>query len=230
MESRENRAIQTKTGQTAVKTHSTRSRLGRPTRAEARRRHEELLEVALDTFLEHGFEQTTILEIAKQVGMSKRTVYAYYEDKADLFKAAVRRAIDRYVVPLETLKAAESDDLEATLTAVAQIRIDNVTRPEVLKLQRILSAQAFRFPELIDVAFEVGAGPTIAFLSELFTRFHNQGELRVDDPERTAVAFLSLVVSGPARSFISGRSLSEEALESHVSFTVHLFLNGIRPR
>lgn len=162
--------------------------------------------------------------------MSKRTVYAYYEDKADLFKAAVRRAIDRYVVPLETLKTAESDDLEATLAAVARIRIDNVTRPEVLKLQRILSAQAFRFPELLDIAFEVGTGPTISFLSKVFSRFNGREEIRVDDPERTAVAFLSLVVSGPARAFISGGGFSEEAVESHVSFTVHLFLNGIRPR
>ncbi len=193
-------------------------------------RHEQLLEVALDTFLERGFEQTTILEIAKQVGMSKRTVYAYYDDKADLFKAAVQRAIDRYVVPFDTIKAAESDDLETTLTEVARIRIANVATPIGIKLQRILSAQSFRFPELLDSAFETGAGPTVTFLSDLFTRLEERGDITVGDPERAAVAFLSLVVGGPARLIISGGTLSEEEIESRVEFSVQLFLNGIRPR
>ena len=52
--------------------------VGRPTRAQQEQRHEELLNVALDIFLERGFEQATMEEIAIQVGMSKRTVYARY--------------------------------------------------------------------------------------------------------------------------------------------------------
>src|SRR3546814_2864288 len=45
-----------------------RPRAGRPTRAQQRQRVEELLSVALDTFLEHGFDQATIEEIATRVG------------------------------------------------------------------------------------------------------------------------------------------------------------------
>ena len=69
--------------------------MGRPSKEESRRRHEELLETALDIFLERGFEQTTMVEIAKVVGMSKRTIYAAYDDKEQLFKAAVKRATER---------------------------------------------------------------------------------------------------------------------------------------
>ena len=53
-----------------------RPRAGRPTREQAEARHAELLDRALDHFLDKGFEQATIEAIAADVGMTKRTVYA----------------------------------------------------------------------------------------------------------------------------------------------------------
>src|SRR5882724_1844134 len=208
----------------------TRPGVGRPTRAQQEQRHEELLNVALDIFLERGFEQATMEEIAIQVGMSKRTVYARYEDKATLFKAAVRRAIERYTVPREALEAVVTDDLEQTLAAIARLRIANVATPVATKLQRILSAQSYRFPELFNAAFEQGAGPTVSFLSDLFVRYSARGEVNVTEPQRAATAFLSLVVGGPARIIVSGNKIDDTEIEKHIRFAVDLFLVGIRRR
>lgn len=220
------------TGQTGnqVKSRANGSRLGRPTKAESQRRHEELLDRALDIFLEHGFEQTTTAEIATAAGMSKRTIYAHYPDKEALFETAVRRAADRYTVPLERLKAVESDDLEETLLAVAHIRIANLATPTGIRLQRILNAEAFRFPELFRTVSEQFTGPTIAFLAELFSRLHARGEVDIGEPERTAFAFLALVLGGPTRLITAGSRVDEEEIEMHIRFSVELFLNGIRSR
>ena len=204
--------------------------VGRPTRAQQEQRHEELLNIALDIFLERGFEQATMEEIAIQVGMSKRTVYARYEDKGALFKAAVRRAIERTTMPREALEAVATDDLEETLAAIARLRIVNVARPVATKLQRILSAQSYRFPELFNAAFEEGAGPTIRFLTDLFERFSKQGEINVTEPQRAAAAFLSLAVGGPARIIVSGNKLDDTEIEKHIRFAVGLFLVGVRRR
>jgi TetR/AcrR family transcriptional repressor of mexJK operon len=193
-------------------------------------RHDELLTVALDIFLEKGFEQTTIEEIATQVGMSKRTVYARYADKGALFNATVRRAIERYTVPREELEKLASDDLEETLVAIARLRIRNVRTPVATNLQRILSAQSYRFPELFNAAFEEGAGPTISFMSDLFVRYRAEGKINVTDPQRAATAFLSLVVGGPARIIVSGNKLEDAEVEKHVRFAVGLFLRGIYGR
>ena len=169
-------------------------------------------------------------EIATQVGMSKRTVYARYEDKACLFKAAVRRAIERYTVPREALEAIATDDLEETLAAVARLRIANVARPVATKLQRILSAQSYRFPELFNDAFEEGTGPTISFLCDLFMRHSAQGEINVTEPHRAATAFLSLAVGGPARIIVSGNKLDDAEVKRHIRFAVNLFLRGVGRR
>jgi TetR/AcrR family transcriptional repressor of mexJK operon len=201
--------------------------VGRPTPAQQEQRHQELLNVALDVFLERGFEPATMEEIAIQVGMSKRTVYARYEDKGALFKAAVRRAIERYTVPRAVVESVATDDLEETLVAIARQRIANVATPVATKLQRILSAQSYRFPELFNAAFEEGAGPTISFLGDLFARYHAQGKITVTEPQRAASAFLSLAVGGPARIIVSGNRLDDTEIEKHVRFAVGLFLVGV---
>jgi TetR/AcrR family transcriptional repressor of mexJK operon len=201
--------------------------VGRPTREQQQRRQEELLNVALDLFLERGFEHVTMEEIAIQVGMSKRTVYARFEDKNTLFKAAVRRAIERYTMPREALEAIATDVLEDTLAAVARLRIANLATPVATKLQRILSAQSYRFPELFTAAFEEGVGPTVNFLCDLFVRYSAQGEIKVPDPQRAATAFLSLAAGGPARVIVSGNTLDDTEIERHIAFAVGLFLRGV---
>ena len=99
---------------------------GRPTREQQASRRDELLQVSLDTFLERGFEQTTVEEIAARVGMSKRTMYALHEDKTALFKAAVRHAIQAFTIPREAFQAVATDDLEETLKAVGRLRISPI--------------------------------------------------------------------------------------------------------
>ncbi len=206
------------------------SRIGRPTREESRRRQEELLETALDIFLEKGFEQTTMAAIATAAGMSKRTVYAKYKDKEDLFKAALLHAIDSYTISLETLQALESGDLEKTLRAVARQRIDNVTTPAGVRLQRIVGTQSYRFPELFNAAFEQGTGPTINYLCDLFQRHNALGTTDIGDYHRAAYAFLNLVVGSPVRYIVAGHPLTEREIEERVRFSVGLFLNGVLKR
>ncbi len=55
---------------------------GRPTQAEAKRRHVALLETAMQVFLERGLDAASIEEIAKQAGVAKRFLYARYRDKS----------------------------------------------------------------------------------------------------------------------------------------------------
>ena len=213
-----------------AQTRSKKSRLGRPTKEESKRRHQKMLDSALDIFLERGYEQTTMLEIANAVGMSKQTIYAAYSDKEALFLATVKKAVERYTVPLKSFKAIASDDLEEVLSRVAKIRLDNLATPTGIKLQRILIFQSFRFPGLDRASFEESNGPTIEFLSTVFERFHTTGEVTVEEPKRAAIAFISLISGGPFRIFLSGSTLAEDELQKHIRFTVNLFLDGIRRR
>jgi TetR/AcrR family transcriptional regulator, mexJK operon transcriptional repressor len=203
---------------------------GRPTAIQAQRRHDELLDAALDLFLDKGFEQATIETIADSVGMTKHTVYARYADKAALFKAAVQRSIERLVVHPATLRALDIGDVGATLAAVARLRIDQVMTPAGLKQQRIINTESYRFPEIFTMAYQQNTRPIVEFLAGLLRRETAAGTLAVTDPERAAVVFLSMVVSGPVRIIVSGHRLPRAEIEDRLQFAIRLFLDGARAR
>lgn len=66
-------------------------------------RPQELLAAALDLFVERGFASTRLEDVAKRAGVSKGTLYLYFTNKEELFKAVVRNSI----VP--AIGAAEAD-------------------------------------------------------------------------------------------------------------------------
>ena len=213
-----------------ARTAPARPRAGRPTREQAEARHAELLEAALDHFLDRGFEQATVEAIASAVNMTKRTVYVRYPEKVALFRAAVRQAMEVLAVSPEKIQAARCDDLEQTLVNIAHLRVDPISTPMGLKLQRIINTESYRFPDIFDLAYELGALPVIRFLAELLENETRAGRLAIDRPMLAANVFTSMVVSGPVRLIVAGRKLAEGEVEDRIRFAVRLFLAGARPR
>lgn len=181
-------------------------------------------------FLENGFQLTTMEGVAAAMGMTKRTIYARYEDKAALFLATVQRAIDRTMTSVEELRAAETEDLEATLIAIGQMRIADLSRPEGVRLRRIINTESYRFPQIFSMSYEQGAKPVITFLTDLFRRHDNAGAICAQQPDMAANVFMSMVVGGPVRLLVSGNPMSSTEIDDWVSAAVRLFLNGIKPR
>jgi TetR/AcrR family transcriptional regulator, mexJK operon transcriptional repressor len=209
---------------------SRRTGAGRPTREQAHQRHEELLGHALNVFLDNGFERSTIEAIATSAGMAKRTIYAKYPDKAALFEAAVQRAVDRWIVPIETLHAVETGDLEETLLAIARLRLESYTSPAGIALQRILNADGHRFPKLYRLAYDQGSVPALQFIADVLARHAATGSIEVDDPAVLGGAFLAMVVGGPATGVLWGVVSSPDVLDKRMRMCVRLFLDGVRPR
>ena len=211
-------------------TSTMRRGAGRPTTEQAEARHEELLDAALEEFLEHGFELTTIEMIAARINMTKRTVYARYTDKASLFRGAVQRAIERQIVPQHVLEGFDQGDLAATLESVARLRIGQVMTPNGLRLQRIINTESYRFPGIFTDNFEQSAKPVLDFVAGVLDRAIAAGQIAPTDSGFAASAFMSMVVGGQVRAIVSGRLPTPADLDKKVHFTVHLLLDGLRTR
>jgi AcrR family transcriptional regulator len=201
---------------------------GRPTKQQAEQRHEQLLDRALEMFLEKGFELTTIDAIAASINMTKRTIYSRYQDKRALFKATVQRAVDQWIIPVELLEATDKGNLETTLLEIARIRVTNNLSPAGLRLQRIINAESFRFPEILK-SYEDAAEPTVSFLSHLFRRYEGKELGKLDDPEFDAQVFLT-VVAASIRMAILGKQADKAAIAQRTEKCVRLFLDGLRAR
>jgi AcrR family transcriptional regulator len=192
--------------------------------------NEEFLDKALDLFLEKGFERTGIEEITATAGMAKRTVYLRYGDKKSLFKAALKRAIEEWIVPVERLKAVECDDLEESLLAIGQILVDNILSPAGLRLLRVTNAESGRMPEIGAYTVQQGTEPTIAYIAGLFRRHIGRNGEGFPDAEDAAEAFINLVVGGPAIPAAWGVMRDKAAINRRVRYSVRWFLHGLLPQ
>lgn len=191
-------------------------------------KNEDLLDIALDLFLEHGFERTSIDAIAAAAGMAKRTIYQRYEEKHALFKAALLRAIEQWIVPVEVLRSAETDSFEDTLRRIGHILVENIMTPAGLRLLRITNAESNRMPEIGAYTYKHGTARTLAYLADLFQR-RITGCSKAQ-AEEGAVAFLYLVVCGPPTMTAWGMHLDRETIRKHTEFSIRLFLHGMGPR
>ncbi|MBW8783409.1 MAG: TetR/AcrR family transcriptional regulator [Novosphingobium sp.] len=194
---------------------------GRPTLS-----NEELLDKALDVFLEQGFDRTSIDAICAAAGVAKRTVYQRHGDKKSLFRAALERAIDEWIVPIAELRALESADLELCLLRIGRRLVANLMTPAGIRLLQITNAESHHQPEIGAYAYTEGTGRTIDYLTDLFERRVGPLARAETDWREAAFAFLTLV-TGPGTMAAWGVVLDPAAVDDHVSFTVRLFLHGL---
>lgn len=194
---------------------------GRPSPEQSKLRNQELLDRALDLFLERGFDGTTIEAIVDSVGMARRTVYARYGDKITLFKAALQRAIDDWVVPEERLRAAETEDFEETLLGVARLMVESALSPSGMRLTRIAHAEVIRMPEIGTYLAERTERRALAYLTDLFRR-----RLPLASVEDAALAFMLLVVDGAFQARV-WHGVDSQELDRQVTYRTKLFLNGV---
>jgi len=131
---------------------------GRPTADERRRRETEILTAALGVFLSCGYGASTVDELAAAAQVTKRTLYAYYGDKAGLFAAMVRDLAA--AVSLDP--ASDRDTLE---TLAARI-VSRLHSDELVGLHRLVIAESTRFPELAQTLHSSGDARHIARLAE----------------------------------------------------------------
>jgi TetR/AcrR family transcriptional regulator, mexJK operon transcriptional repressor len=131
---------------------------GRPTADERRRREGEILDAALGVFLKTGYGSSTVDELAAAAQVTKRTIYAYYGDKAEVFAAMVR-----YLAAAVSLDAARDHDTLETLAARIVVRVHS---DELVGLHQLVIAESTRFPELALVLHANGDARHVARLAE----------------------------------------------------------------
>lgn len=120
---------------------------GRPTAAERVQRRVQILDSSLDVFLEHGFGNTTIEQLAQAAHVSKRTIYSYFGDKAAVFSEMVQRLAKGV-----STDPPAGDTLESLTTRIV-LRLHS---GELIGLHRLVIAESSRFPELATTLHENG--------------------------------------------------------------------------
>jgi AcrR family transcriptional regulator len=180
-------------------------------------------------FLDQGYGTTSIEAVAQHARISKRTFYHRFPDKAALFGAVVRRIIEELRPPSDP-PFYEGGSLEQVLGRLARLILGAVLMPKALALNRLMVAEAQRFPELAAiVAREGGRAELVGQIAAMLEREARAGALAIDRPEFAAEQFIQLIVSLPLRRALGlGTPMTEAELDGWADDCVNLFLNGCR--
>lgn len=210
-------------------TTTKRRRTGRPTRAEASQIEEQLQRAAIETFLQHGFDGTTMDAVADAGRVTKRTLYAHYSDKRTLFANAISWAIERHL-SLDSVVEVAHEDLEAGLTAIGRSALELARDPDVVRLVRMGMTESARFPELATRIQSLTTSPHNEAVADLLAYHAAAGTIVVDDVETSAEQFLSMVTSTPSRLAAFGVIRPLDVDERYLQNAVKLFVKAVRPR
>lgn len=188
-----------------------------------------VLEAATALFLRDGYNATTMDGVAEAAGVSKRTIYNNFRDKEALFREVTMAATniaDAFAAEVAR-DLDEPQDVEAALTALARRLVESATAPEVIRLRRLLIAEALRFPDLAAEYQRRAPGRVISALAVAFERLAGEGRLRVADPHRAAEQYAFLVVGAALdRAMFDGTASPQdiEALHAAADAGVRSFL------
>lgn len=195
---------------------------GRPKDLEKR---EAILDAAQMLFAQRGVDGCPMEAIAAQSGVSKVTVYAHFGDKAKIFDAIVQRETDRLQTALGSA-SAEGATLEERLTKFGAALVEMMTAPCHLALDKTISLEAQRNPEVGKRFFDAGPGRVCTLLSAIIDEARARGEVRIEDADRAARDLLGLWLGFNAleRRLCGTCEIDKVGLTAHIGRTTRLYL------
>ncbi|ACI52408.1 transcriptional regulator, TetR family [Gluconacetobacter diazotrophicus PA1 5] len=189
-------------------------------------KRQQILEGAGRIFAAHGYEGASMSQIARGAGVSKGTLYNYFDSKATLFAAFIQQcACEKLPRLFETI--GEERTPEDTLVGIATAMIHLTTSPLSLMLNRIIVSEAATFPHLAETFWQVGPQKAIGILADWLTARTREGTLTVPDPVLAAELFYTL-----CQTRITGRKRMQLPVDSdpdHIALiaraVTRMFLN-----
>jgi AcrR family transcriptional regulator len=191
-------------------------------RAEDRPR--EICAAALEVFAEKGFAAAKLDEIARRAGVSKGTLYLYFKDKEDLFRAVVRDTVAPNIDAVRAAVTSAGLPFAQLVPMVLGRFAELATRLPVGAVAKMVIGESRNFPELAKVWHDQVASKALAMLTGLIENAQEKGEVRSGDPRLHAFTLMGPMLMGvlyhETLQPVGGEPLDIEALAKQHAETV----------
>ncbi|WP_216361730.1 TetR/AcrR family transcriptional regulator [Xanthomonas arboricola] len=208
---------------------------GRPTAESAAEITTRIVQVATRAFLDKGYADTGMEQIAVSAGVAKRSLYARFPTKETLFRVVVRTYSDQTLGHLPDMAEDASPLKDRILDGCLRV-LEVVLATDVIALERVIVAESVRFPELV-ASVEAARGQALRYLAGILER-GREGEARTsrkkraaEDPAIVSAGHLwDLVVAPAVRAAVLAKVPCglANADRSQVCARVDFFLDGYR--
>ena len=161
-----------------------------------RRKHDvnrqRIVDAARGHFFSHGFRRVTMDDLAFELGISKKTLYAYFPGKFDLLEAALADKFAGVEAKLERAACAQPHNFPATLhdlLAGLQRELHEIKPPFVRDMRQ-------KAPQVFKVVERRRAALIQRYFGKLFVQGQHAGMVRKDVPAKLIIEILLALVQG----------------------------------
>lgn len=154
----------------------------------------ELLDAALDLFVEKGFAATRSEEVAARAGVSKGTLFLYFPSKEELFKAVVRENISgrfaEWNQEFETFQGTSAEMVRHCM----RVWLERIALTKASGITKLMISEARNFPELAAFYQQEVIRPASALIGRILQRGVDSGEFRPLDVELSTYSLVAPMV------------------------------------
>src|SRR5881296_558128 len=141
-------------------------------------RPEEIVSAALEEFVERGFAATRLEDVARRAGVTKGTVYLYFDSKEALFKAVVRQTIVPVIAHGEALAQSFTGSARELLERLVREYWRLVGETKLAAVPKLMMAEAATFPELTRFYYDEVVARGHRLMAGVIERGIKNGEFR----------------------------------------------------
>jgi AcrR family transcriptional regulator len=188
-------------------------------------RPKELIDSALDVFVEKGYAAARLDEVAKRAGVSKGTVYLYFTNKEELFKAVVRDSIVASLINAEEVVDHYQGATSELLRSLMRGWWQNVGSTRFAAIPKIIISEAGNFPEIANFYHEevISRGQRVTM--QILQRGIDAGEFRPVDIRIATQLIVAPFIFLCIWKFSFAQCMPEdigpaEVIETHIDMTL----------
>ncbi len=190
----------------------------------------ELLDAALDLFVEKGFAATRSEEVAARAGVSKGTLFLYFPTKQDLFKAVVHENLATRFVAWN----AEYETFAGTTAEMLRYCLDSwwqhVGTTKASGISKLILTEAHNFPDVAAYYQAEVTAPAATLIRRILQRGIDSGEFRPVDPEYAVFSIMSTIAYLIAWKHSMVTCLPPDTMlapERYIASQTDILLNGL---
>jgi AcrR family transcriptional regulator len=191
-------------------------------------RPEEIIRAALEVFADRGFAATKLEDVARRAGVTKGTIYLYFENKEALFKALIRQTIVPVIAQGEAIAQAFTGSARDLFERLVREYWRLVGETSLSSIPRLMIAEAGNFPQLARFYYEEVITRGHRLMEGVLERGIKAGEFKkVDLAVATKLAMSPLLHAVVARKAFAACMPEGFDVSSYLDTHIDLFLHGI---
>jgi AcrR family transcriptional regulator len=188
----------------------------------------EILDAALTEFVARGFAATRLEDVARRAGCTKGTIFLYFANKEELFKALVRQTVLPRIQQAELLVEQHEGSYRDLLEQLMRTRWEAVVNSRASCIPKLMFAEAGNFPELAKFHFDEVVSRSQAVIERVLRAGMAAGEFRELDAASVArVAVSPLLMAAMWKHSFEPHAVVHIDPDRFFEASLELLLRGI---